>query len=82
MTDIRRPVSRDPSREVIARWEKKIADRIARYERRLYERAIRSFGTEPERCSICGAQWKRCKDQLKRDPEFKRLQAALGLPEE
>jgi hypothetical protein len=56
MTDIRRPVSRDHSREVIARWEKKIADRIARYERRLYERAIRLFDTEPERCSICGAR--------------------------
>ena len=25
---------------------------------------------------------KRRKDQLKRDPEFKRLQAELGLPEE
>jgi len=55
MNDIRGPVSRDPSPQVIARWEKKIAGRVAQQERRLIERAMRLFyGANTRRCYKCG----------------------------
>jgi len=56
LRDPRAPLSRDPTPAVIARWEKKIADRVARYERRLVERLTRLLsGTPRWRCDICGA---------------------------
>jgi uncharacterized protein YmfQ (DUF2313 family) len=53
MTDIRRPVLRDPSPAVLARHERKIAERMARAEWRMIERFERVLGIW--RCTICGA---------------------------
>jgi hypothetical protein len=61
MTDIDRPTSRDPSPDVVARHERRSAERMARRDRSLIERFIRLIGWRPERCQICGAstEWTR-----------------------
>jgi hypothetical protein len=55
MPDIRGPTSRDPALLVIERWERKIAMRLVRQDRRRMERFMRKLGLEPVRCPICGA---------------------------
>jgi hypothetical protein len=42
--------------EILARRERRIAERIARHERGLTERLLGLIGLEPERCPICGAR--------------------------
>lgn len=54
----------DPSPEVLARHEKKIADRIAQHERRLIDRFLRllSGGTK-RRCDVCGAHTEKARNE-------------------
>ena len=47
-------ICRDPGPEYFAKREKKLAERMERYERKLIARFMRKLGLEP-RCEICGA---------------------------
>jgi hypothetical protein len=54
MNDIRRPVLRDPAPWLLARHERRIAEREARRDQRLIERFERKLGIE-QRCPLCNA---------------------------
>jgi hypothetical protein len=47
-------LSVDPSPEILARWERKRAERLARRDQKRIERFMRLIGGEP-RCDLCGA---------------------------
>jgi uncharacterized protein YmfQ (DUF2313 family) len=54
-----KPILRDRAPWVIARWERKQAERLARAERRMIERFERLLGIW--RCDICGASTERAR---------------------